>query len=52
VPARDVPRYIALYQHGRLPVDRLMSDFLRLEEINHAFDRLREGTAVRQIIQF
>ena len=52
VPARDVPRYIALYQHGRLPVDRLMSDFLRLEEINHAFDRLREGAAVRQIIQF
>jgi alcohol dehydrogenase len=52
VPARDVPRYIALYQNGRLPVDRLMSGVLKLEDINHAFDRLQEGTAVRQIVEF
>ena len=25
VPARDIPRFIALYQQGKLPVDRLMS---------------------------
>lgn len=52
VPTRDVPRYIALYQAGRLPVDRLMSDVVKLEDINHAFDRLRDGTVVRQIVQF
>ncbi len=51
-PLRDIPRYIALYQAGRLPVDRLMSGALRLEDINLGFDRLREGTAVRQIIEF
>src|SRR3546814_4797040 len=32
VPLRDVPRYIALYRQGRLPVDRLMSERLRSEE--------------------
>ncbi|HNT11469.1 MAG TPA: hypothetical protein PKG59_11315, partial [Spirochaetota bacterium] len=34
VPVRDLPRYIALYREGRLPVDRLMSDRLALEDIN------------------
>ena len=52
VPARDVPRYIALYKAGRLPVDRLMSGTLPLEAINEGFDRLRDGSVVRQVIQF
>jgi alcohol dehydrogenase len=50
VPLRDVPRYIALYRQGRLPVDRLMSERLTLEQINEGFDRLAEGRTVRQII--
>ncbi len=52
VPARDIPRYVALYRAGKLPVDRLMSGRLRLGEINEGFDRLHEGRAVRQVINF
>lgn len=52
VPIRDVPSYIALYRSGRLPVNRLMSGVLPLEEINVGFDRLHEGKAVRQIVAF
>jgi alcohol dehydrogenase len=52
VPTRDIPRYIGLYQRGRLPVDRLMSGRLTLDEINQGFDRLNEGKAVRQVIVF
>ncbi len=52
VPSRDIPRYIALYRAGKLPVNRLMSGFLKLEDINTGFDRLHEGSAVRQIIKF
>jgi alcohol dehydrogenase len=52
VPARDIPRYVALYRAGKLPVDRLMSGRLRLDEINEGFDRLHEGRAVRQVINF
>ena len=51
VPTRDIPRYVELYRRGRLPVDRLMSGRLRLEEINAGFDRLHEGKAVRQVIE-
>jgi alcohol dehydrogenase len=50
VPVRDIPRYIALYRQGRLPVDRLMSGHLALEDINEGFDRLHEGKAVRQVV--
>ena len=52
VPVRDLPRYVALYRQGRLPVDRLMTGRLSLTDINAGFDRLREGKAVRQVIEF
>jgi alcohol dehydrogenase len=52
VPTRDLPRYIELYRRGKLPVDRLMSGRLRLDEINVGFDRLHEGKAVRQVVVF
>ncbi len=52
VPLRDVPRYINLFRRGRLPVDRLLTDRLKLDDINAGFDRLREGKAVRQIVMF
>ncbi len=52
VPSRDVPRLIELYQRGRLPVDRLMSGRLGLDDINIGFDRLAEGKAVRQVVVF
>lgn len=50
VPVRDLPRYIALYRQGRLPVDRLRTGVLKLDEINVGFDRLREGKAIRQVV--
>ena len=37
---------------GFEPVDALMSERLKLEEINEAFDRLADGTAVRQLVMF
>lgn len=52
VPERDVPLFIAMYREGRLPVDRLLSSRLRLDEINAGFDRLHEGLVVRQVVEF
>lgn len=50
VPRRDVPVFADLWRAGRLPVERLVSDVIDLEDINVAMDRLRDGTALRQII--
>ncbi len=51
-PKRDIPRYIDWFLAGRLPVDKLVSSHLRLEDINAAFDALADGAAVRQVILF
>lgn len=52
IPARDIPAYIALYESGRLPVNKLLSGTLMLEQINAGFERLASGNAIRQIISF
>jgi alcohol dehydrogenase len=52
IPARDIPAYIALYQSGRLPVDKLMTHKLALEQVNEGFERLAKGEAIRQVITF
>jgi alcohol dehydrogenase len=52
VPVRDLPRYVALYRQGRMPVDRLLTHRLKLEEINAGFDRLHDGSAIRQVVLF
>ena len=52
VPARDLPRYVALYRQGRLPVDKLLTHRLKLDDINAGFERLRVGQAIRQVVVF
>jgi alcohol dehydrogenase len=51
VPERDIPQYIDWYRSGRLPVDQLLSERIRLDEINAAFDRLAAGASIRQVIE-
>ena len=52
VPSRDIPKFVSLWQSGRLPVESLVSSTIRLDELNEAMDRLADGTAVRQLIRF
>ena len=52
VIARDVPRYIGLYKDRKLPVDRLRSALIKLDEVNEGFDRLADAAVVRQMIMF
>jgi alcohol dehydrogenase len=51
IPARDIPRYIALWRAGRLPVERLLTSVSPLSEINALFDTLASGQAIRQIVK-
>jgi len=50
VPSRDIPRYIGWYQAGKLPVKRLLSEHIALDQINEGFDRLVASQSVRQIV--
>jgi len=52
VPSRDIQRFLALYAQGRMPVQKLMTGKIRLEDINAGFDNLEAGQAIRQVIDF
>lgn len=50
VPARDIPTYAQMWLDGRLPVEKLISSHISLDQINGGMDALSEGRAMRQII--
>lgn len=50
VPQRDLPRMFTLYGRGLLPVEKMLSHRLKLDEINTAMDRLNDGSAIRQVV--
>jgi len=50
VPQRDIPNYIAMFQQGRLPVERLVTHRIKLDEINEGFDLLASGDAGRILL--
>jgi Zn-dependent alcohol dehydrogenase len=52
VPSRDLPKFIDLHLRGKLPVERLLTHRLTLDQVNEGFDRLASGEAVRQAIVF
>jgi S-(hydroxymethyl)glutathione dehydrogenase/alcohol dehydrogenase len=51
-PAVDFPRYAGLHLAGRLPVERLIDRRIALDDLEHAFDRLRGGDGLRQVVVF
>lgn len=52
VPQVDIPHYERLWREGKLPVEKLISDRIRLEDLNEAMDNLSDGKAIRQVILF
>lgn len=50
-PKRDIPRFIGLYQRGKLPVQKLRSGYITFDEINEGFDRLSDGAVLRQVLR-
>lgn len=51
-PAADVKEYAAMYLRGDLPVEKLISDDIRLGDLNEALDALTAGGVARQVVVF
>jgi Zn-dependent alcohol dehydrogenase len=49
-PERDFPAILDLYRRGRLPLDRLVSHRLPLDEVERAFNLMRAGEARRVVL--
>jgi len=52
IPRRDVPRFVAMYRAGRLPVDRLLTHRMLPDQLNEGFERLARGEGVRQVVVY
>lgn len=52
MPSRDIPRFVRLFQSGRLDIHHLITRRIRLAEINHAIAAMRQGKENRIVIDF
>jgi alcohol dehydrogenase len=50
-PERDFPDTLALYRAGRLPLDRLVSHRLPLEQAEHGFELMLSGDTIRVVLE-
>jgi NDMA-dependent alcohol dehydrogenase len=51
-PRTCTPMLLSMYREGRLKLDELVTRRYRLEQINEAFDDMREGRNIRGLIDF
>src|SRR5207245_7667942 len=49
-PERDFPLTLDLYRRGRLPLDRLISHRLPLDDVARGFELMRSGEALRVVL--
>jgi Zn-dependent alcohol dehydrogenase len=49
-PERDFPQALELYRRGRLPLDRLVTHRLPLEDVGRAFELMTGGEALRVVL--
>jgi S-(hydroxymethyl)glutathione dehydrogenase/alcohol dehydrogenase len=48
----DIPRLVDFYMRGMLDLDSIIAERVPLTDINHAFDRLRQGDATRSVVVY
>ena len=46
----DIPRYVDFYLAGRLHLDVMITERVRLEELNEAFAAMKTGEVARSVI--
>jgi S-(hydroxymethyl)glutathione dehydrogenase/alcohol dehydrogenase len=48
----DVPKIVDWYMDGKIEIDPMITHKLKLEDINHGFDLMHEGTSIRAVVEF
>jgi len=50
LPERDFPTLISLYQQGRLPLDKFVTERIGLDGVEEAFHRMHSGEVLRSVV--
>jgi len=48
----DMPRLVDFYMNGKLKLDELISQRIKLEQVNDAFTEMKKGELARSVIVF
>ncbi|PRA01209.1 S-(hydroxymethyl)mycothiol dehydrogenase [Arthrobacter sp. MYb211] len=51
LPSRDFPMLVEQYKQGRLDLDAFVTERIKLDEIEAAFDKMHEGTVLRSVVE-
>jgi S-(hydroxymethyl)mycothiol dehydrogenase len=52
LPSRDFPMLIDLFQQGRLPLDKFVTETITIDEIEAAFTKMHHGDVLRSVVTF
>ncbi|MFF4006742.1 S-(hydroxymethyl)mycothiol dehydrogenase [Streptomyces sp. NPDC001717] len=52
LPSRDFPMLVDLYLRGRLDLDAFVTETIALDEVEKAFERMRQGDVLRSVVVF
>jgi S-(hydroxymethyl)mycothiol dehydrogenase len=50
LPSRDIPRFADLFRRGDLPIDRLVTARIGLEDVDSAFSAMERGEVLRSVV--
>ncbi|WP_430334072.1 S-(hydroxymethyl)mycothiol dehydrogenase [Rhodococcus sp. ACT016] len=50
LPERDFPMLVDLYQQGRLPLEKFVTERIKLEEVEQAFETMHRGEVLRSVV--
>ncbi|ADG77049.1 Mycothiol-dependent formaldehyde dehydrogenase OS=Tsukamurella paurometabola (strain ATCC 8368 / DSM / CCUG 35730 / CIP 100753 / JCM 10117 / KCTC 9821 /NBRC 16120 / NCIMB 702349 / NCTC 13040) OX=521096 GN=Tpau_0408 PE=3 SV=1 [Tsukamurella paurometabola] len=50
LPERDFPQLVDLYQQGRLPLDKFVTERISLDEVEAAFETMHRGEVLRSVV--
>jgi S-(hydroxymethyl)mycothiol dehydrogenase len=50
LPERDFPALVDLYQQGRLPLEKFVSERIKLDQVDDAFATMHRGEVLRSVV--
>jgi S-(hydroxymethyl)mycothiol dehydrogenase len=51
LPSRDFPMLISLYRQGKLDLDAFVTERIRIDQIEEAFDKMHAGAVLRSVVE-
>ena len=51
LPERDFPMLVDLYEQGRLPLEKFVTERIGIEDVEAAFSAMHKGTVLRSVVE-